>query len=286
MRIYYSALVCFCLYGCSSYPLVDVLSENQNSRIDYIVLHATSQDFSESLATLTLNSDYPVSSHYLIPYKNDATYPQKNLNVYRLVQEQDRAWHAGVSSWGKEASLNDRSIGIEIVNEFHCNEQTDIPSVDNLDCIFFPYPETQIELLIQLLKDILTRYPELDPIDIIGHADIAPDRKSDPGPYFPWRQLYEAGIGAWYDEADLQKYTQLFANQLPNLFVIQRALRIFGYPIENSGLFDEQTRFALRAMQLHYRPSNHSGDLDLETTAILFALLEKYRLSELDELIN
>lgn len=279
-------LLGFLLAGCTTYKIIDVPSENLNSRVDYIVLHATSQDFAESLDTLTTNSAYPVSSHYLIPHLDDDSYHKDDLAVYRLVPENERAWHAGLSQWGKEVSLNDRSIGIEVVNEFYCNEQTDPPNIDNLECEFLSYPEHQIELLIRLLKDILNRYPELDPIDIVGHADIAPHRKSDPGPDFPWQQLYDAGIGAWYEESDVQKYAQLFVEQLPKLIIIQRALRILGYPIEDSGLYDEQTRLAFRAMQMHYRPSNYSGNIDIETVTILFALIKKYRFSEMKELLD
>jgi len=280
------ALLVFLLAGCTTFKIIDVPSENLNSRVDYIVLHATSQDFSESLDTLTIHSNYPVSSHYLIPHLDDDSYHKDDLAVYRLVPEYERAWHAGLSQWGKEVSLNDRSIGIEVVNEFYCIEQTDPPNIDNLECEFLSYPEHQIELLIRLLKDILNRYPELDPIDIVGHADIAPHRKSDPGPNFPWQQMYAAGIGTWYEESDVQRYTQLFVGQLPKLIIIQRALKILGYPIEDSGLYDEQTRFAFRAMQMHYRPSNYTGNIDLETVAILFALIEKYRFPGIKELLD
>ncbi|MDB2543536.1 N-acetylmuramoyl-L-alanine amidase [Woeseiaceae bacterium] len=280
------ALLVFLIAGCTPYKIIDVPSGNLNSRVDYIVLHATSQDFSESLDTLTIHSTYPVSSHYLIPHLDDDSYHKDDLAVYRLVPEHERAWHAGLSQWGKEVSLNDRSIGIEVVNEFYCNEQTEPPNIDNLECEFMPYPEHQIELLIRLLKDILNRYPELDPIDIVGHADIAPQRKSDPGPNFPWQQMYAAGIGTWYEESDVQRYTQLFVGQLPKLIIIQRALKILGYPIEDSGLYDEQTRFAFRAMQMHYRPSNYTGNIDLETVAILFALIEKYRFPGIKELLD
>ena len=264
-------------------------SENLNSRIDYIVLHATSQNFDESLNTLTKQSDYPVSSHYLIPHLDDESYDRNDLAVYRLVPEGERAWHAGKSNWGDEVSLNDRSIGIEIVNEFSCTEHADItntPTIDFLECQFLPYPKNQIALLIVLLQDILARHPEINPIDIVSHADIAPERKSDPGPYFPWQELYDAGIGAWYDEEDFEKHMKIFAFQLPEIPVIQQALSVLGYSVEETGEFDEQTRYALRAMQLHYRSTNYKGELDVESVAILFSLIEKYRVLEIDDLIN
>ena len=289
MSIRYLLVFSIWLMGCVPYKLIDVPSENLNSRIDYIVLHATSQNFDESLNTLTKQSDYPVSSHYLIPHLDDESYDRNDLAVYRLVPEGGRAWHAGKSNWADEVSLNDRSIGIEIVNEFSCTEHADItntPTIDFLECQFLPYPKNQIALLIVLLQDILARHPEINPIDIVSHADIAPERKSDPGPYFPWKELYDAGIGAWYDEEDFEKHMKIFAFQLPEISVIQQALSILGYSVEETGEFDEQTRYALRAMQLHYRSTNYKGELDVESVAILFSLIEKYRVLEIDDLIN
>ena len=289
MSIRYLIVFSIWLTGCAPYKLIDVPSENLNSRIDYIVLHATSQNFDESLNTLTKQSDYPVSSHYLIPHLDDESYDRNDLAVYRLVPEGGRAWHAGKSNWGDEVSLNDRSIGIEIVNEFSCTEHADItniPTIDFLECQFLPYPKNQIALLIVLLQDILARHPEINPIDIVSHADIAPERKSDPGPYFPWHELYDAGIGAWYDEEDFEKHMIIFAFQLPEIPVIQQALSVLGYSVEETGEFDEQTRYALRAMQLHYRSTNYKGELDVESVAILFSLIEKYRVLEIDDLIN
>ena len=276
------------LIGCSDYKTIEVISENQNSRIDYVVIHATSQDFDESLETLTKDSDYPVSSHYLIPEsarKDTNNYFGKELPVYRLVDEHRRAWHAGVSSWRDEVSLNDRSIGIEVVNEFNCeytNDKNTDKSVDEIACQFLPFPADQIDLLKLLLIDILERYPRIDPVDIVAHSDIAPDRKSDPGPYFPWKELYDIGIGAWYDMDTYDKYFQIFGTNLPDIESIQSALRVYGYPVEITGINDQQTKFGVRAFQLHFRPSNFSGDMDQESLAILFALIEKYRKQELN----
>ncbi|MEC9415466.1 MAG: N-acetylmuramoyl-L-alanine amidase [Pseudomonadota bacterium] len=280
------------LTACSPYKIVDVPSVNQNSRIDYIVIHATSQDFEKALNTLTKNSTYPVSSHYLIPNareKNYLDYFSKELAVYRLVDEVGRAWHAGVSSWSDEVSLNDRSIGIEVVNEFHCDndaKQSDEPSIDFLTCDFLPYPAEQIDLLKVLLLDILDRYPDINPVDVVGHADIAPSRKSDPGPYFPWKELYESGIGAWYDQPTYAKYNHLFNQGMPSIEIMQRALIAYGYPLEETGIIDEQTRFAIRAFQLHFRSSDYSGKMDAESLAILFALVEKYRSEKLNDLVS
>ncbi|MFK7864968.1 MAG: N-acetylmuramoyl-L-alanine amidase [Pseudohongiellaceae bacterium] len=279
-RIFPLAVLALFLSFCSSPPYVYIESANQNSRIDYIVIHGTSENFSESLRLLTEETNYPVSSHYLIPTLEDASYPKKSLRVYSLVQEHRRAWHAGRSFWAGETNLNDRSIGIELVNEFEC-QTGEVPSspdqVEDLSCDFKPYPNTQITELVALLKNILARYPEIDPIDILGHSDIATMRKSDPGPLFPWRTLYDNGIGAWPDDGSVAKYKAHFTEQLPSILHLQEALLGLGYSLEVSGFFDSETQFAVRAFQLHFRSSNFGGQVDSETAAILWALLEKYR---------
>ena len=268
------------LTACSSARYIDVTSTNQNSRVNFLVIHATSGNFAESLRLLSTRNPNPVSAHYLLPYLDDPTYSPNRLSIYRLVDENRRAWHAGISQWGNESSLNNRSIGIEVVNDFDCNDLSIKPeeeSIIELDCTFPSYPPSQIESLVSLIKEILDRHPAIDPIDIVAHADIAPSRKSDPGPRFPWRELYEAGIGPWYDTATVNKYSMEFTGLQPSIQEAQCALSIYGYPIIISGTHDLQSQFAFRAFQLHYRPSNYSGLLDQETLAILYALNEKYR---------
>lgn len=270
----------FSITGCTGLNYVDVVSTNQNSRVNFLVIHATSADFSESLSLLSTRHTNPVSAHYLVPYLEDTSYPQNELMIYRLVDENNRAWHAGVSQWGSEISLNNRSIGIEVVNNFNCedlfidhNRQMQI----NMECEFPEYPETQIEILVTLIKEVLARHPEIDPIDIVAHSDIAPNRKSDPGPNFPWEYLHKQGIGAWYDEETVQRYTVDLGRHTPSIQDLQCALSIYGFPIEVSGVHDLQSQFAFRAFQLHYRPDNFDGLLDTETAAILYSLIEKYR---------
>lgn len=275
------------LSQCASNSMVYVESTNQNSRIDYVVIHATAENFGESLRLLSTRNANPVSSHYLIPEIDDPTYPRNSLRVYSLVPEHRRAWHAGVSYWGEETNLNDRSIGIEIVNEFECTG-TDMPvpeiELDVVECRFIPFSDQQMELVAELLLDIQERYPGIDPIDFVAHSDIAIMRKSDPGPLFPWKQLYDRGIGAWPDELLTAKYLAQFSAELPAVETVQAALLALGYQIEVTGEFDKQTRFAARAFQLHFRPSDYTGDVDTETVALLWALLEEYRPRSLTEL--
>lgn len=266
--------------GCSNVIFIE--SANQNSRIDYVVIHATSVNFVESVRLLTTRTGYPVSAHYLIPAENDPSYGHSRLRLHQFVKESQRAWHAGVSYWAGDTGLNARSIGIEIVNEFSCVSDTSAvedSGPDALVCDFPPFSEAQIEMLIELLRGIQQRHPRIGPLDFVAHSDIAVPhrRRSDPGPLFPWRRLYDEGIGAWYDEETKLRYVARFENQPPTVERLQAALLRLGYLVEPTGELDHQTRFAVRAFQMHYRPSDYSGAPDVETAAILWSLIEKYR---------
>ena len=148
-------LINLVLASCGGLRYVEVMSTIQNSRINYLVIHATSENFEESLRLLSTQNPNPVSSHYLIPYEGDPTYSENSLSVYRLVPEDRRAWHAGVSQWGEEKSLNDRSVGIEVVNDFTCTGSSRKLSSEqplDLECNFPNYPESQVEILIALTR--------------------------------------------------------------------------------------------------------------------------------------
>lgn len=274
-----SVLASFALLACDSLRFVDVVSENQSNRIQHIVIHFTSVDFAQSMRMLTERSGRPVSAHYLVPENGDPTYPHRRLRVYRLVGEESRAWHAGRSHWNGAEGLNGSSIGIEIVNRSACapvalgNE----PDPPEDRCEFHDFDAEQIDLVIDLMLGILQRHPGIDPVDVVAHSDIAPGRRLDPGPTFPWRRLYEHGIGAWYDHETVHRYRQRFEAQPPTLSLLQRGLKAYGYDVDDTGEHDPRTRAALTAFQMHFRPSDWSGQPDAGTAAILFALLEKYR---------
>ncbi|WP_428103157.1 N-acetylmuramoyl-L-alanine amidase [Candidatus Rariloculus sp.] len=267
------------LAACSPLRFVDVESETQSSRIDYLVIHFTSADYAESMRVLTQRTERPVSSHYLVPERGDPTYPRQRLRVHRLVDENRRAWHAGQSYWRGEEALNGSSIGIEIVNQSGCmaTDPGSEPGTPQDRCQFHDFDAEQIDLVIELALDILDRHPRIDPVDVVGHADIASNRRLDPGPTFPWRTLYENGIGAWYDDETVAGYRERFEAEQPDLVLLQRGLNAYGYDIEDTGEYDRQTRVVLRAFQMHFRPSDWSAQPDAETAAIVFALLEKYR---------
>lgn len=274
------------LTACAPLRIVEVPAQVQSERIDHLVIHFTGEDYAESMRLLTQRTAIPVSAHYLIPAPGDPTYPRRGLRVHRLVDEQQRAWHAGQSYWDEATSLNARSIGIEIVNTSRCTDidpQPEPGTPGNQRCEFHDFDPEQIELVIALSRDILERNSNIDPQDVVGHADIAPDRRVDPGPTFPWRTLYEHGIGAWPDDETVAKYLARFEARPLELKLLQRALASYGYEIDDTGENDPQTQFVLRAFQAHFRPSNWTGRPDVETTAILFALIEKYRPDALED---
>ena len=271
-KVYLFLIAFFFLSGCISNKYTFIESENFDTRVSYLIIHFTSQNTQESIRTLTENSLFPVSSHYLITDTG---------KVIQMVNENERAWHAGRSYWEGFTAINDLSIGIEIVNQSGCKKEIEeISSIGSLNkyCTFESFSEDQIQNLIKLIEGILERHPRIKPFGILAHSDIAPTRKLDPGPLFPWEELAIIGIGAWYDNDDYLLYYDKFNKNMPQLEFLQERLRDFGYKIDITGLNDKQSIAAVRAFQLHFRPKNYDGYFDAETSAILFSLLKKYDL--------
>ena len=251
-------------------------SESFSTRIRFVVIHYTSIDWENSLKVLK-NERYEVSSHYLIPEGGDDTYSDQ-IKIFQLVDEENRAWHAGISKWEERTNINDQSIGIELVNQAECSvrQGSQYDYTNNYICLFSEFDSDQIDQLILLLKDILSRHDEIKPTYIVGHSDISPDRKFDPGPKFPWKKLYENGIGAWYDDQTFEKYKNQFKRKIPDINQIQCALKRYGYGIEITNKMDEQTFFVIRAFQYHFTPNKSDGSISVDTVSALWALLEKY----------
>ncbi len=226
------ALLTACGHAPPRNPLAGwVPSPNQDvRRPNLIVIHFTEQEsVQQSLDTLRgRNSGGPVSAHYLIGA--DGT-------RYQLVSDERRAWHAGAGSWGPFTDLNSASIGIELDNDGKS-----------------PFAEAQVQSLLLLLDDLCTRL-RIPRSQIIGHHDLAPTRKPDPGPLFPWKRLADAGFGRW-PAAD--------APPAPDGFDPWTALRLIGYPLDDRAA-------TVRAFRNHFRGQGGS-ELDAEDLRILHAL--------------
>jgi N-acetylmuramoyl-L-alanine amidase len=281
-------LLLFGVGSCASNKVISLPSVNQDARIKQIVVHYTRENFAESVRLLVYEGG--VSSHYLIPEREDTTYRNKLLSIYQLVEENMRAWHAGLSEWQGRRGLNDQSIGIELVyvpecSDYYLNTTGLRETLALQECEFGEFDDKQIELLISLLKSIQSRYPDIHPTAIVGHSDIAPQRKTDPGPAFPWKKLYKKGIGAWYEQARVDKYTNIFEQRLPSMKLIQLALHAYGYGLLESGELDLATQNTLNAFQMHFTPEDISGTPSLITCATLFALLERYFPEESENLL-
>lgn len=252
-------------------------AKSYDNRIKGIVLHYTAIDNEKSIKALTQGQ---VSSHYLITDRDKDP-------IYSLVDDEKRAWHAGKSEFLGRKNLNDSTIGIEIVNlgykvpklEFH-------PQVKKLKSSkesfiekkqYIEYEKIQIEKVGFLLKFLIEKYG-ISPKMIVGHSDISFERKKDPGPLFPWKYLYDTyGVGAWYDYSDKiyymnkEKFLKLSVKDIKKEFIK------YGYEIPDNEIWDIPSVQAVYAFQMHFRPENIDGIVDLETYAILKALNKKYK---------
>jgi N-acetylmuramoyl-L-alanine amidase len=214
------------------------LARGQNERVSSLVLHYTAIPTLEgSLRVLTQSG--AVSSHWLVPESGNI--------IYKLVDENKRAYHAGISKWKKRTDINDTSVGIEIVSSgFTCrNGQSDCPKELR---IWTAYPEAQQILIIDLAKDIKNRY-KINPLCVVGHSDIGIGRKSDPGPLFPWKKLAENGVGAWATPNEIENEIQNINNKIQgniSKLVVQSRLYEFGYDIKKPKVSDPSVSAKLK----------------------------------------
>ncbi len=248
-------LAALALGGCASGVRLDTsyTSENQDSRVLFLVLHYTVGDYDSSLQTLTKPSNRSVSSHYLVR--------DEPVVIYRLVDENRRAWHAGPSGWQGHRNLNASSIGIEIVNPGPSRR------ADGSE-VYAPYSQAQMDAVIALCKDIVARH-NIRPDRIIGHNDIAPGRKQDPGPLFPWKRFADEGLMAWPDAAMVAAKKPVYEAQLPDARWFQDRLTDYGFNTSRSGQWDDLTRDSMISFQMKYRPAVYTGAPDAETAALL-----------------
>ncbi len=217
-------------------------SPNHDSRegqmIDMLVMHYTGMHTLEAAVTRLTDPDAQVSAHYLVTELGQ---------VIRLVNERERAWHAGVSSWRGATNINARSIGVEIENPGH-------------NAGYRPFTNIQMEVLIRLCSDILRRH-SIPPRNVVGHSDVAPVRKTDPGELFDWPRLAANGIGIWPDTLALPNPRKEFD--------AEAELARIGYDVSD-------IQAALTAFQRHFCPSHITGVADRLTRHRLACVLASF----------
>ena len=232
---------------------IEAVSPNFNERTvppDMLVLHYTGMTSGPEALARLCDEQSKVSSHYMV---------EEDGRVFRLVPEERRAWHAGVSFWKGESDINGRSIGIEIVNPGH-------------EFGYRAFPAAQIAAVIELVADIRTRW-SIEDSRILGHSDVAPGRKIDPGELFPWKQLAQAGHGLWVEPDAAPGLPLSEGEEGAGVFALQAGLTRLGYDCAPSGKYDAQTTSMVQAFQRHWRQEQVDGVADGMTRARLIALL-------------
>ncbi len=213
------------------------------AKIDILLLHYTGMRTAAAALERMCDADAKVSAHYMI---------DEDGALHALVAEDRRAWHAGESSWAGETDINARSIGIELVNPGH-------------EFGYRPFPEAQMAALIDLAGEILGRHP-IPPARVLGHSDVAPRRKQDPGELFDWARLARDGIGRWPEVPAGDSGGEAGAAEIQDL------LARIGYRTPTTGVFDDATGIVVTAFQRHFRPNRVDGVADAETAARMRSL--------------
>ena len=223
-------------------------NDRKDGRIKYLILHYTGMATGKEALDRLCDAEAAVSAHYLI--EEDGT-------VFSLVDEEKRAWHAGVSKWEQDTDINDLSVGIEIVNTGH--------PYPGYESVYRPFPEEQMKALIPLAKEIIMRHG-IKAHHVLGHSDVAWRRKIDPGELFDWKRLISEGIGLWPRQNMIHTQAKLSISEFLD------ELSKFGYDIENC---DKETNTIISAFQRHYRPQKIDGELDSECCSILADLIKQ-----------
>ncbi len=239
----------------------DIPSPNFNDRPDKIdvnmlVMHYTGMLSCNQALQRLCDSNAKVSSHYLID--EDGT-------IIQLVSEDKQAWHAGVSCWQGKAALNENSIGIEIVNPGH-------------EFGYREFPAKQMEAVLELSLDIISRHKKILPQNIVGHSDIAPTRKKDPGELFDWKYLAKNGVGIFPDleGKKIKSPTRVVVSpddKGDDVANLQKKLSQYGYFLKIDGYFGEKTESTVLAFKRHFIQDSINAFWTLKDQAILDNLL-------------
>ena len=218
---------------------------------DMIVLHYTGMTDAEVAIRRLTVAGTEVSAHYVV---------REDGRIIQCVPESLRAWHAGASTWGAETDVNSCSIGVEIVNGGH---DYDLPA----------FPLRQIAAVIALCKGIMIRR-NIPRERVLGHSDVSPGRKQDPGEKFPWQLLADSGVGLFVLPAKIVPGPALaLGSSGSEVLALQEALASYGYTITVSGQYDSATRDVVAAFQRHFRPARVDGIADPSTLTTLHDLL-------------
>lgn len=226
--------------------------------VDMLLLHYTATPTTDYALELLTSASSGVSSHYLIDGEG---------RIIQMVAEQHRAWHAGEAVWAGASDINSCSIGIEIQNEGAALAR--LPA----------YGKRQMQAVIALCRDIIKRH-RIPAERVLGHSDVAPHRKQDPGAHFDWQALHAAGVGLWLEGASDPPMAADVAAPMPQrgeILDIQEQLCAIGYGLDLSGELDERTRLVIAAFQRHYRPLRVDGELDRQTVQLIAALKAKIK---------
>jgi N-acetylmuramoyl-L-alanine amidase len=221
--------------------IVERGSPNHDARpdgaaVDILVLHYTGMKTAEEALARLTDAASKVSAHYTIA---------RDGRIFAHVPEDRRAWHAGASFWAGERNVNARSIGIELVNPGH-------------EFGYVPFADEQIGALIELSHGILARH-RIPMHRVVGHSDVAPARKTDPGELFPWDRLAQSGVGLWPEKSARQRERDV------------EDLSLYGYGLPPE--VDTPLPTVVAAFQRHFRPTRVDGDWDRDCARILDALL-------------
>lgn len=237
-----------------SLPVTQRPSPNHDARtrpLSHIILHYTDMADPQAALTRLCDAQAKVSAHYFI---------HRTGEIVQLVADDRRAWHAGVSYWRGETDMNSASLGIELDHDGH-----------DVNGKMAAFPPAQMQALIALLKEVTARHV-IDRQNILGHSDVAPGRKVDPGAAFDWAALHKAGFGLWLEGVKTKDVAPLAEGSADKAVApLQKALAAFGYQIQADGHYGPQTVAVIAAFQRHFRPTNVDGIADAETQTLVYA---------------